>query len=75
MCWSQKFAARGIPRVARDGEVIVADVAKPGRVVIFDPRTGRVNWEYFVKAGEGMLDHPFLALELPDGMDVDVFHD
>ena len=51
----------------RDGQIIVADYAKPGRVVIFDPRSKKITWEYFVREGEGMLDHPSLALELPNG--------
>ena len=51
----------------KDGQVIVADYSKPGRVVIFDPKTGKVTWEYSVASGEGMLDHPSLALELPTG--------
>jgi DNA-binding beta-propeller fold protein YncE len=51
----------------RDGQVIVADYSKPGRVVIFDPATRKVTWEYFVKDGEGMLNHPSLAVELPNG--------
>lgn len=51
----------------RDGQVIVADYSKPGGVVIFDPRTGKVTWEYRVRTGEKMLDHPSLALELPTG--------
>lgn len=50
-----------------DGQVIVADYSKPGRVVIFDPATGKVTWEYVVKSGEAMLNHPSLALELPTG--------
>ena len=50
-----------------DGKVIVADYAKPGRVVIFDPATKKLVWEYFVPSGEGMLNHPSLALELPNG--------
>jgi DNA-binding beta-propeller fold protein YncE len=50
-----------------DGQVIVADYSKPGRVVIFDPATGKVTWEYFEKSGEKMLNHPSLALELPNG--------
>ena len=49
------------------GQVIVADYSKPGRVVIFDPATGKVTWEYAEKAGEKMLNHPSLALELPTG--------
>jgi outer membrane protein assembly factor BamB len=51
----------------RDGQVIVADYSKPGRVVIFDPASGKVTWEYAVAEGEKMLDHPSLALELPNG--------
>ncbi len=50
-----------------DGQVIVADYSKPGRVVIFDHATGKVTWEYVEKSGEKMLDHPSLALELPTG--------
>jgi DNA-binding beta-propeller fold protein YncE len=51
----------------RDGQVIVADYSKPGRIVIFDPKTKKATWEYYVKEGEKMLDHPSLALELPNG--------
>jgi len=51
----------------RDGQVIVADYSKPGSVVIFDPRSGKVTWEYRVKSGEGLLNHPSLAMELPNG--------
>lgn len=50
-----------------DGQVIVADYSKPGRVVIFDPISKRVTWEYSAPKGEKMLDHPSLAIELPNG--------
>jgi DNA-binding beta-propeller fold protein YncE len=50
-----------------DGQVIVADYSKPGRVVIFDPATGKMTWKYEAKSGEKMLNHPSLALELPNG--------
>jgi len=60
---------------ARDGQVIVADFSKPGRVVIFDPATRRVTWEYEGTAGERMLDHPSLARELPDTGDIIVADD
>ena len=68
--WSVQAPHVGYPSDAfptRDGQVIVADYAKPGRVVIFDPATRKVTWEYFVKDGEKMLNHPSLALELPNG--------
>jgi len=51
----------------RDGQIIVADFSKPGRIVIFDPKTRKITWEYFVREGESMLDHPSLALELQNG--------
>ena len=53
--------------LTHDGQVIVADYVKPGGVVIFDQKTGKVLWEYRVTSGEGMLDHPSLAKELPTG--------
>ena len=70
LIWSAKAPHVRYPSDAyptKDGEVIVADFSKPGRVVIFDPKTHKISWEYFVKNGEGMLDHPSLALELPNG--------
>ena len=64
-----RYPSDAFPTV--DGrQVIVADFVKPGRVVIFDPATKKVTWEYFVDKGEGMLDHPSLARELPDTGDV-----
>ncbi len=56
-------------------QVIVADFWKPGRVVIFDPATRKVSWEYFVKEGEGMLDHSSIARELPDTHDIFIVDD
>jgi outer membrane protein assembly factor BamB len=54
-------------RPAADGNVIVADFVKVGGVVIFNPLTGKVVWEYRVAEGEKALDHPSLAVELPTG--------
>ncbi len=68
--WSVKAPHVRYPSDAfptRDGQVIVADFSKPGRIVIFDPGTGKATWEYAEAAGENMLDHPSLALELPTG--------
>jgi len=56
-------------------QVIVADFSKPGRVVIFDPATGKPTWEYFVKDGDTALDHPSIARELPDTGDVLIVDD
>lgn len=69
-----RYPSDAFPTV--DGQqVIVADFSKPGRVVIFDPKTGRKTWEYFVADGEGALDHPSLARELPDTGDIIIADD
>ena len=51
------------------------DFWKPGRIVIFDPATRKISWEYFVKEGENMLDHSSIARELPDTGDIFVVDD
>jgi DNA-binding beta-propeller fold protein YncE len=56
-------------------QIIVADFSKPGRVVIFDPATGKPTWEYYETSGEKMLDHPSLARELPGTRDVIIVDD
>ena len=69
-----KYPSDAFPTV--DGkQVIVADFSRPGRVVIFDPATGKPTWEYFEAEGEGMLDHCSLARELPETGDVIVVDD
>ncbi len=69
-----RYPSDAFPTV--DGKhVIVADFSKPGRVVIFDPLQRKVVWEYFAGEGEGMLDHPSLARELPGTGDVIIADD
>jgi hypothetical protein len=53
--------------LTHDGQLIISDYVKPGGIVIFDRNTRRVSWEYRVASGDGMLDHPSLAEELPTG--------
>jgi hypothetical protein len=77
--WSVKapnirYPSDSFPTVDGKG-VIVADFWKPGRVVIFDPLTRKVIWEYSVKQGPGMLDHPSIARELPETGDVLIVDD
>lgn len=50
-----------------DGNVLVAGYGKPGTLVIFNPQTGQVVWRYYVTSGPGELNHPSLALMLPNG--------
>jgi hypothetical protein len=68
------YASDSFPTV--DGkQIVVADFWKPGRVVIFDPLTRKISWEYFVKKGEKALDHPSIAMELPETGDILVVDD
>ena len=77
--WSVKapnvhYPSDAFPTV--DGkQVIVADFWKPGRVVIFDPMTRKVTWEYFYKDGDKALDHSSIARELPDTGDILIVDD
>lgn len=79
LLWSVKapnirYPSDAFPTV--DGkQIIVADFWKPGRVVIFDPATGKMTWEYFVKDGDKALDHSSIARELPDTGDILVVDD
>ena len=50
----------------RNGTIIVVDYSNPGAVVRVSP-SGRVLWVYRVRRGAGRLDHPSLAVPLPDG--------
>lgn len=55
------------PQLTRNGNIILADYARPGGVVILSRRTGSVLWSYRPSSGPGMLDHPSLAAMLPNG--------
>jgi putative pyrroloquinoline-quinone binding quinoprotein len=55
------------PQLTRNGNIIVADYARPGGVVILNRHTGAVVWSYHPSSGPGMLDHPSLAAMLPNG--------
>jgi outer membrane protein assembly factor BamB len=48
------------------GNVIVADYSTIGAVVAVTPQ-GRLLWRYAPTSGNGRLDHPSLAVPLPDG--------
>jgi hypothetical protein len=55
------------PQLTRNGNIILADYARPGGVVIISRSTGSVLWSYRPLSGPGMLDHPSLAAMLPNG--------
>jgi outer membrane protein assembly factor BamB len=50
---------------ASPGRYIVADYSSPGQIVIFN-RAGRTLWR-FRPTGANALNHPSLALQLPNG--------
>ena len=49
-----------------DGNVVVVDYSNPGAVLRLRP-DGHILWRYRPTNGVGRLDHPSLALPLPDG--------
>jgi hypothetical protein len=49
------------------GRILLADYSAPGHVLIMT-KTGRVLWRYGPATGTGALDHPSLALNLPNGL-------
>jgi hypothetical protein len=53
-------------QLTRGGEYLTVDYVHPGRVVVAS-RTGKLLWSYGPKSGPGMLNHPSLAIELPNG--------
>jgi hypothetical protein len=64
------------PQPLSGGRILMADYSRPGHVLIMTPR-GHVLWRYGPASGWGALDHPSLALALPNG-DIavnDDFHD
>jgi hypothetical protein len=54
------------PQPLKHGRILLADFSRPGSVVILN-RQGTVVWRYEPRSGPGMLDHPSLALMLPNG--------
>ncbi|HJU37449.1 MAG TPA: hypothetical protein VJ716_08545 [Gaiellaceae bacterium] len=54
------------PQPLSRGRILLADYAKPGAVEILN-RRGKVLWRYGPASGWGALDHPSLAIMLPNG--------
>jgi hypothetical protein len=50
-----------------NGDVVVADYSSPGAVVAVSP-SGHLVWRYGPTSGTGRLDHPSLAVPLPNGL-------
>ena len=54
------------PQMLSGGRILLADYSNPGQIVIMN-RFGRVLWRYSRRKGPGALNHPSLALPLPNG--------
>jgi hypothetical protein len=54
------------PQPLPGGRILLADYASPGAALILD-RHGNVLWRYRPTSGWGVLDHPSLAVMLPNG--------
>lgn len=49
------------------GRILLADYSSPGRLFVVH-RSGRLLWRYGPSSGPGALDHPSLAVMLPNGL-------
>lgn len=49
-----------------DGNLLTVDYSLPGRIEEVTPK-GAVVWDYFKTSGTGELNHPSLAIRLPNG--------
>jgi Kelch motif/PQQ-like domain len=69
LVWSTKLpiAYPSDPQQLGPNRYLVADYARPGGICEFD-RQGRILWSYHPPSGTGMLDHPSLAEQLPNGL-------
>jgi len=61
-----KIAYPSDPQQLGPDKYLVADYARPGGLYEFT-RSGRIVWSYRVRSGHGMLSHPSLAEQLPNG--------
>ena len=54
------------PQPLSGGRILLADYASPGAAVIVN-RRGQILWRYRPTSGWGVLNHPSLAIPLPNG--------
>ena len=54
------------PQPLPGGRILLADYSNPGAALVID-RRGHVLWRYRPLSGNGKLDHPSLAMMLPNG--------
>jgi hypothetical protein len=54
------------PQPLPGGRILLADYSNPGHVLILND-AGKVLWSYGPTQGDGRMDHPSLAMALPNG--------
>ena len=54
------------PQMTKAGNILISDYSKPGQIVEVD-KQGNIVWQFDGQAGDVKLDHPSLAIELPNG--------
>ncbi len=54
-------------QIDAQGNVVVADYSSPGAVLCVTP-AGKLLWRYGPPGGSGRLDHPSLAMPMPNGL-------
>jgi hypothetical protein len=69
LVWSRHLpiAYPSDPQQLGPNTYLVADYARPGGIYEFN-RAGKILWAYHPGSGPGMLDHPSLAEQLPNGL-------
>lgn len=54
------------PQLTKAGNILISDYSKPGQIVEVD-KQGNIIWQFDGQNGDVKLDHPSLAIELPNG--------
>jgi hypothetical protein len=69
LLWSTHTPARypSDAHLLSDGSILLSDYSNPGAALIID-RHGKLLWRYRPVSGAARLDHPSLALLLPNGL-------
>jgi hypothetical protein len=54
------------PQLTKAGNILISDYSYPGQIVEVT-REGKIVWQFDGQAGDVKLNHPSLAIELPNG--------
>jgi hypothetical protein len=54
------------PQMTRAGNILISDYSKPGQIVEV-AKNGNIVWQFDGASGDVKLNHPSLAIELPNG--------